>query len=240
MSTFRKYLYQEYVDYINNAINIIPVTKLDEIKKKLKDNWQPIKGNVSEICNNVKGKSYTGYEDTFKYFQNINTSYPIYKIPKHCENQIVLGQKEYIKDYFNYIETHSSPKFFILTNKNWTENDNNLFVRCGAIGQLNDCKYPIRILLPKNHTELFNNNNYRITLLELLTIKELIDNEIHVKSKESLKNNLWILEDSNLPYDIIFIENPHFVKKGGKTRFKRKHKLTKRKHKTRKYKNSRK
>lgn len=43
MSTFRKYLYQEYVDYINNVINIIPLTKLDEIKKKLKDNWQPIK-----------------------------------------------------------------------------------------------------------------------------------------------------------------------------------------------------
>ena len=92
--------------------------------------------------------------------------------------------------------------------------------------------------MPKNHTELFANNNYRITLLELLTIKELIENEKHVTSKESLKNNLWILEDSNLPYDIIFIENPHFVKKGGKTRFKRKHKLTKKRRKTRKYKNT--
>ncbi len=180
MSTFRKYSYQEYVDYINNIINIIPENKLNEIKKTLKDNWQPIKGNIHDICNNVKGKSYTGYEDAAKYFQNTNITYHIHKIPKNCENQIVLGQKEYIQDYFNYIENNDSHKFFMLTDKNWTENDNNLFVRCGVIGQLNDCKYPIRILLPKNHTELFANNNYRITLLELLTIKNLIDGEKYV------------------------------------------------------------
>ncbi len=54
------------------------------------------------------------------------------------------------------------------------------------------------------------------------------------RCKKSLKNSLWILEDGNLPYDIIFIENPNFVKKGGKT----KSKLTKRKRKTRKHKNT--
>ncbi len=246
MPELKKYEYSRFSDYMVELMKKIPQDQKNEINKKIKDSWIPSKGNIINTCKNAIGKYYTGYDESRDYLLNTYKDFPDYeipKIPKNCKNQVVIGIGEYIKDYFKYIETKDQNKFLISSDMDWTEYGNNLLIRCGTIGQLNDCKFPLRILLPKDNEKLITDGKYRITVLEMLTFKDIFENEQNADESKKLKNNLWILETEEMPYDIIFVEDPNFEKKtshkktvshkkGGKTR-----KLKSKKNKTNKRKN---
>jgi hypothetical protein len=210
-----QYYYDEFKRYMDDVIDMCDDKNYSEIQRKLKQNWNKIDGDIDDVCSNKIGKFYTGYEESSNFLKKKNSNINIIPPEETCVNQIVLGLSEDISPYSNYNETTKTQTFLILADSDLTESDNNIFVRCASFRRLNQCKYPVRILLPKNKKDLFNKTNgrYRITILELLTLENIFEEEdknFKIDSDDKLKNNLWIIKDDRLPYDVILIKNPYY------------------------------
>ena len=211
-----KYKYEVFNKYVNDLVNMCDKNL---IQQKLQ-NWQSIP-NMNE-CNGKFGKYFTGVDKSTVFFSGLSkNNVELYLPNDNCTNQVVLGISDHISNYFDYNNKFDSQTFLISTDENWSEEDNNIFVRCGLNGLYSDnCEYSVRVLLPKNKNALFkvlgNKKSFRITVLELLTILNVLDNKTDIKDENKLKNNMFIIEDDSLEYDIILIKNKKHI--GGKKR----------------------
>lgn len=209
------YDYSNFKQYMDDVIDMCDKKNYSEIQTQLKKNWNKIDGDIDNVCNSKIGKFYTGYEESSNFLKKKNSNINIIPPEETCVNQIVLGLSEHISPYSNYNETTGTQTFLILADRDWTESDNNIFVRCASFRKLNQCKYPVRILLPKYKEDLFNTytGKYRITILELLTLENIFEEEdknVKIEYRDKLKNNLWIINDYSLPYDVVLIKNPYY------------------------------
>lgn len=215
-----KYNYDYFKEYIDELKRMMSERDINKLNKNLNDNWNNITGNIHNICNNNRSRFYTAQHTTGTVFKPYFSNIDIPNIP-NCSNQVVLGIKEHIAPYFKYNKDHDSVFFLICSDMNWTENANNIFIRCASLGKLNDCEYPIRLLLPKDKTKLFNNKKPRVTIYELFTLNNIFQDEKKHNIEEiyKLNNNLFLWDGDNKhnDYDIIFIRNPYYdLVSGGK------------------------
>lgn len=119
-------------------------------------------------------------------------------IPEEGCRQVVLGTFELIAVYFYYNELYKTDKFILLAAENWTEKLNQEYVSCAFNLLLHNqpCKYPVRLLLPKNPmTFLRANKSPRATLFELCIILQ-----------QSKRFNVYQYPLNTLSYDIYFME----------------------------------
>lgn len=132
MLSLKPYDYSEFKKYINELKLLLSPNQLVEINNNLKNRWNE---QVNEsICKTASGRYFTGSDATDKYYsQIISKNYPIKMIPKDCYNQVVIGIAEHLKDYFNSNENN---EFLISSDMNWSQETNNIFVRCGLYGHL--------------------------------------------------------------------------------------------------------
>jgi hypothetical protein len=169
-------------------------------------------------CKQIHGKFLTGYDQSLEMYRNLHSDellkymsmsikeqeLNIQKMPKFNCSQVVLGTMEDLTQYIAYnntkLENNEKVPFSILQTANWNEKTNIAFVYCAYYGQLgnSDCKYPIRILLPKNMNRLINKEgNARVTLKELCFVDNLVN-----KTDQIIK---ILKTDDSYDYDILFV-----------------------------------
>lgn len=116
---------------------------------------------------------------------------------KGCQ-QLVIGPFELLAPYITYMSKNRDGPFFILMAKHWTPDLNKILISCGMEGSVNNtqCLFPVRLLIPKNLNELYNNNiTPRITMLEFCIVLEYMHNF------ES-----FYYDQPDLAFDIIFLK----------------------------------
>lgn len=232
---FNKYI-QDIRDLLNdtNVSSVNSSTVYDNIEKQWKE--FDASTDIKNICKNYLPKSFTGMDEATEYFNklsNISSSSTIIPYIPDCYNQVVLGTTKYLAPYFQYNQTNEKQIFLILSDANWSIESNNIYLRCAIRRQFNDCEYPVRVLLPKDKTELFNNKIPRVTIYELFILDQMLirdNNDTTINNKKKL-NNLWIDTSSYIDHDILLIKNPYFQKKNGGKKQTRKNKKRKPIHK---------
>ena len=153
----------------------------ENYKKKLNDKgvkvnkcWEPNKILVKN--KNCKINNYTnGINSTFDYliksYPKTDTYIPL--IPDGDCKQAVLGTFEFLAAYFYYNNEHADNKFILLAAKDWSEELNKKFVTCifNLFFNMNSCEFPIRLVLPKDVSNLLKaDGTPRVTLYELCII----------------------------------------------------------------------
>lgn len=169
-------------------------------------------------CTQIHGKSLTGYDQSLKMYRDLHhgelskymsmtieeqeINIPI--IPTSNCSQVVLGTMEDLTKYIVYNNTNLQKNekipFSILQTADWDEKTNIAYIYCAYYGHLrnSDCKYPIRILLPKDMTRLINTEGAaRVTLKELCFICKL------VKTDQKIIKILTM--DDRYDYNILFV-----------------------------------
>ena len=211
--------FESYIEKIKKACDDKDKNMVNTINKNLERNWTNIEGNIrkiSDVCIENVGRFYTGTDSTQSFLQqhtNKQSNISIPYIPR-CSNQVVFGISEDIAPYFFYNTDTTTQAFLISSDRHWSEEKNNLFLRCSMMSQYNECEYPVRFLLPKDVNRLFNNKNEpRITIYELFTLHKILveDNRNTSEDYNKLKNNLWIDTTSNDNHDILLIKNPYYL-----------------------------
>jgi hypothetical protein len=197
---------------------------MEKVRNVLDNSWTEVTSDFKEKCSAGASDKFTSQEvaDTITYLsakRRIEESVKF--VPESpCEKQVVLGLSENIASYFMYNQENEADKFLILADKNWSDEGNNLYVRCAIYGELSKtCQYPVRILLPKDKNELFGSTKEgvifaRVTIFELITLQEIFNGETNIPENYQLKNNLYttVKDYSDIPYNIIFIKNPYYGK----------------------------
>jgi hypothetical protein len=190
--------------------------------EKIKPNLCWKSNNTIEQKNCVLNQFINGQNVTLTY---ISEHYPktneqIPMIPPYNCKQVVLGPFELIVPYF-YYNIDIEDNFILLAAKDWSETLNEKFVNCIfnlLFNGMTSCKFPIRLLLPKDVTKLLKvDGTPRVTLYELCII--LLQSE---------RFDVFEYPTDNNEYRMLFLK-PKSVKpnksiKGGKRRYTKKNK----------------
>jgi hypothetical protein len=169
-------------------------------------------------CKQIHGKFLTGYDQSLEMYRNLHRGellkymsmtikeqeLNIPKMPKYNCSQVVLGTMEDLTKYIAYnntkLENNEKIPFSILQTADWDEKTNIAYIYCAFYGQLgnSDCKYPIRILLPKDMNRLINKQgDARVTLKELCFVDKLVN-----KTDQIIK---ILTTDDSYDYNILFV-----------------------------------
>jgi hypothetical protein len=217
--------FNAYVDEVKQMCEAKDL--MGKVNQVLSESWTEVNSNFKEKCSAGASDKFTSQElqDSINYLSTvIRPTERVKFVPEpDCKKQVVLGLSENIASYFMYNqESGHEDTFLILADKDWSDEGNNLYVRCAIYSELStNCKYPVRILLPKDKNELFKIDTTgaiqpRVTIFELITLQEIFNgkSESRLPSNYQLRNNLYTtVEDySFLPYNIIFIKNPYYDK----------------------------
>lgn len=224
----RKFNVDIFNDYVDEVKRICESKNLmGQINKILSDSWKEIDDGLTKSCKEAAHHKFSSQpiQASINYLSQFTRDLDINAIvkdvpEKKCSEQVVLGLSEHIAPYFMYNQEISDgeKKFLILADQNWNNEGNNLYIRCAIYSVLSNCKYPVRILLPKDKNALFKNNETepRVTIFELFSLQEIFNQELNsfIPTEYQLSNNLFTTmeDDPTLPYTIIFIRNPYYRK----------------------------